>query len=412
MKQKVIVIGHGYTSRLAVVRSVAQIGCEVTLVVMTGYRRFGKKLNTCKPIDGYSKYVSRILYCNMKDGEGLVKLLLNKCTDPNQKVVIIPDSDFSAAVIDRYQEQLRSHFLYPHIHHTPGAIVACMDKIRQKELARQVGLNVAGASVVEVTNHQYSIPSTISYPCFTKPLATIEGGKRFLHRCDNESELRSVLDIASCIGNLKILVEDYKIIDTEYAVLGFSDGNEVVIPGILQIIIMSHGGHFGVASQGMVMPVTGFEELIAKFKQFILQIGYVGLFDIDFYECGNILYFGELNLRFGGSGYAVTKMGVNLPGMFVKTLCGESIADMQKTITSSATYVNERMCMDDWYKGYMPTNKYNKIISSSDIRFVADVEDEGPQFAFNKEFRLLWIKRLVKKCLKKCLKGQMPNNSI
>lgn len=397
MAQKVVIIGHGYTSRLAVTRSVAQIGCEVTLIVMTGYRRFSKKLNTTKPIDGYSKYVNRILYCYMKDGEGLIQLLVKECIDLKQKVVIIPDSDFSAAAIDKNQERLRDHFLFPHIHHTPGAIVEWMDKLRQKELARQVGMNVAGASVVDIKNHQYAIPITVSYPCFTKPLATISGGKRFLRRCDNESDLRSVLDMAGSIGDLQVLVEDFKKIDTEYAVVGFSDGKEVIIPGIIQILEMAQGGHYGVARRGKVMPIAGFEQLINQFKQFILQIGYVGLFDIDFYESGGILYFGELNLRFGGSGYAVTKMGVNLPVMLVKSLCGKEIGDMLKEIKNTATYVNERMCLDDWYGGYISIVQYRCIIHDADISFISDKTDSAPGRVFANERCKLKMKRIVRK---------------
>ena len=400
MAHKVVIIGHGFTSRLAVTRSVAQIGCEVTLIVMTGYRRFSKKLNTMKPIDGYSKYVSRILYCYSKDEEGLIKLLQNECTDTEQKVVIIPDSDFSAAVIDKNQERLREHFLFPHIHYTPGAIAEWMDKVKQKKLARKIGLNVANATIIDVQSGSYTIPLTIKYPCFSKPLATIKGGKRLLKKCDNEPELRGILEKACNIGVMHVLVEDFKKIDTEYAVLGFSDGRNVIIPGVIQILQMAHGGHYGVACQGKIMPITGFETIVEQFRQFILQIGYVGLFDIDFYKSGGILYFGELNLRFGGSGYAVTAMGVNLPAMLVKTLCGESIDDMQSAVTAEATYVNERMCMDDWYYGYIYTMEYNELINSQ-IKFVTDPNDKIPYLAFQWEYTILKIKKSIKRIISK-----------
>ena len=404
MKQKVVIIGHGFTSRLAVTRSVAQIGCEVTLIVMTGYRRFTRKLNTTKPIDGYSKYVGRILYCYAKDDEGLIQLLLDKCADQSQRVIIIPDSDFSAAAIDKNQERLRDYFLFPHIHHTSGAIVEWMDKLRQKELARQVGMNVAGASIISIENHQYAIPQSVIFPCFTKPLATIAGGKRFLRRCDNEAELRTVLDMAGSTGDLQVLVEDFKTIDTEYAVLGFSDGRNVIIPSVIQILQMAHGGHYGVACQGKIMPVDGYEPIVERFKEFVQQIGYVGLFDIDFYMSDGILYFGELNLRFGGSGYAVTKMGVNLPAMLVKVLCGESIDEMQSDVTGEAIYVNERMCLDDWYGGFITSKNYQQIIQESDIHFVINEKDPVPGKKLKDERRCLSLKRWLRIQYKK-LKG-------
>lgn len=66
---KVVIIGHGYSSRLAVIRSVGQIGCEVTVIVMTSYKRDGRTLNTKKPIDCYSKYVSHV--CETKSRENM-----------------------------------------------------------------------------------------------------------------------------------------------------------------------------------------------------------------------------------------------------------------------------------------------------------------------------------------------------
>ena len=74
MKQKVIIIGHGYTSRLCVIRSVAQLGCDITVIVIAGKKKDGS-LNTKKPIDCYSKYVNRILYCK-SDADMLIQLLL------------------------------------------------------------------------------------------------------------------------------------------------------------------------------------------------------------------------------------------------------------------------------------------------------------------------------------------------
>ena len=162
---------------------------------------------------------------------------------------------------------------------------------------------------------------------------------------------------------------------------------------------MAHGRHFGVASRGKIIPVDGFDDLIAKFKQFVLKIGFWGVFDIDFYQsCGNF-YFGELNLRIGGSLYAVTKMGVNLPGMMVKSLIGESIVDMNKKVTSNAIYVNERMCIDDWYLHYITTHDYYNIINSAQISFVNDNQDPAPYRAFKVEFLRRWVKRILKKIL-------------
>lgn len=400
MKRRVIIIGQGFTGRLSIARSVAEVGCDVTLIALIGFKRDFKTLNTTKPIDGYSKYVKQIYFCKGGDDKKLIEILLENCTDEEQKPIIIPDNDFSAAVIDNHLEELEKHFLLPHIHHRQGAITSWMDKIRQKELATQLGMNVASQKLIKIIDKKYTIDDDISYPCFAKPLISMNGGKTGLKRCDNEDELRKHLDYMCFRQTVDVMVEEFKNIDKEYAVLGFSDGKEVIIPGILEILTMAHGTHFGVAIQGRVSPNTGFEDLVEKFKKYIQTLEFTGIFDIDFYESDGKIYFGELNLRFGGSGYAYTKMGVNLPAMFVKYICGESIQDMQKNIQESATYLNERMLIDEWYLDYINKKEYNRLRKTSDIKFLESKEDPKPSWHFKKT---LWQKKLIK-IGKKCLR--------
>ena len=402
MKQKVVIIGHGYTSRLGIIRSLASLDCEITVIAMVSYNYWGRilRLNWGKPIDCYSKFVHQMYYSPLKDGERLINLLLEKCTDSHQKVIIIPDTDFSAMVIDNNQKRLSEHFLFPHINYEQGAVGKWMDKEKQKSLARAVGLNVANSKIVNIVDGRYEIPNGIDYPCFTKPIITIVGGKQYFKRCDTKEDLSKLLNFASREKNIRFLVEDFKEITTEYAVLGFSDGNNVVIPGIIEFIANSKS-HFGIAREGKVLPVTGFESLIENFKEFVRRMGFCGLFDIDFYESDGKLYFGEMNLRFGGSGYAVTKKGVNLPAMMVKNLCGENYINMPHSISSSSTYVNERMCLDDWSSYHITETDYRSIINHADIKFVYDNEDPGPYRKMRHYFLMQRLKRRLKKWLKR-----------
>ena len=405
MPPKVVIIGHSYTSRLSIIRSVAQIGCEITVIVMTGFKRDGKTINDKKPIDCYSKYVSNVYYCLRTAKETLIQILLNHCADSQQKVVLIPDSDDTVVAIDNNRERLKDFFLFPHIIPQSGNLEYWMDKTHQKELAREVGLNTADLlQVIEIIDGRYDIPSGLTYPCFSKPLATMNGGKGGMRCCNDEEELADALDyiiIQYKIKDVKVLIEDYKEIEQEYALLGFSNGKEVVIPAILRFLFVSKHNK-GIACQGVVMPIDGFEELVDRFKQLILRIGFVGVFDIDFYESGGEFYFCEANLRFGGSGYAIIKMGVNLPAMMVKYLTGEPIEEMNKYISGTAIYANERMCMDDWSYGYISKKEYHRILDGSDIRFIPDDNDPLPEQAYQKKIRAMRFKKAIKKLLSCC----------
>ena len=402
MKQRVVVIGHGYTSRLGVIRALGKEGYEVyVIVMMPGRKTVPQKV--ARPVDSYSKYVSKLYYC-LSDREQLIQLLLEKCSDAGQKVVLFPDSDFSEAAIDENQDRLRNHFLFPNINNTQGAVVAWMDKMRQKKTAQKIGLNVSPGWLIKVVDGKYNIPADLRFPCFPKPVATITGGKMGLQRCNDEKDLKRVLSsLIQKNATIDVLVEEYKNIETEYALLGFSDGNEVVIPGIIQTISLANGGHFGVARQGIVKPIAGFEPLVRQFEQFVKSTEFRGIFDIDFYKSEDCFYFSEMNFRYGGSGYAYTAMGVNLPDMLVRSLTGQSIAVMQQQITEEATFINERMCKDDWADNHITTRAFCKMMKTADISFVKDKDDIAPQRKYYSSLidPVLNLKRIAKKLLRR-----------
>lgn len=397
-KQKVVVIGISYSSRLCLVRSLARVGYEVSVIQITGESSSGRGYR--KPYDAYSKYV-KALYCCHKDREELLSILKNiKDKDESQKIVLIPDCDFSVSAIDSLHNQLKDYFLFPNIRLEQGEVIAWMDKVRQKELAMQVGLHVAGATIISIQDGKYIIPENISYPCFPKPLTSAVGGKGGMVRCDNQTQLRSALDkiVAERVSTLDVMVEDYKEIETEYAVVGLSDGEHVVIPGIITLLSVSRS-HKGIANRGQISPIMGFESLIEKFRQFVIAVGFVGMFDIDFYQADGTYFFGELNLRFGGSGYAAIRRGVNLPVMLVKHLTGESIEGMQQEVKTSAYYTNERMCLDDYASGCITHQEYKYFLKNADIRFVYDKDDPKPYRQFQKGYRIVQIKKIIKRVL-------------
>ena len=396
MKHKVIVIGQGYTGRLSIIRSVAAMDCEITLIALLAHSEYEAKIKR-KPLDAYSKYVSRYLFSENYNESMLIDLLMNQCVDPNNKVFVFPDNDFSAAAIDNHRDVLKNHFYCPNIKDRQGAIEEWMDKVKQKELAKKVGLKVANGVVIEVKDHHFQIPDSITYPCFAKPLLSMVGGKSGLKRCDSQTELMGHIEfMLTKRDDFRILVEEYIHIEREYATLGFSDGEKVIIPGVLELLHVGHANHFGVALQGRVFPCKGYEKLIDRFKALVLEMGFVGVFDIDFYESGGEYNFCEMNLRFGGSGYSFTKMGVNLPVMMMKSLLGESIEDLNQEVTDSATYFNERMAVDDWYGGFMTKEDLFKYREESVIKFVADEDDPGPQRILEKEYRKKRIKKMIK----------------
>lgn len=398
MKPKVVIIGHSFTSRLSLIWALSELDCDITILTMVGPNPKGPGLEVFKDIDHYSKYVNHVYYFG-KSEEELIQLLLEKCIDPNQKVILLPDSDFSSCVIDEHRDDLAAHFSFPYVKNG-GTVKDWNDKTRQKELARSVGLNVVKSISLSIKDGKYTIPEGIHYPCFPKAQSTILGAKKGLERCDNEEQLRTLLNKMGRQYDLEVMIEDFKKINNEYAVLGFSDGDTVVIPGMIEILSSSIYRP-GIAKFGRVTGLEGFEDTVARFKDFVRKLGFVGIFDIDFYRSAGELFFSEINLRFGGSGYAVTKMGSNLPAMYVKSILGQDISHMPKRIYCNKTYANERLCMDDWYRGFDTTRQYFRYLNNADIHFLDHPTDKGPKRAYQRRFLKSLFRRTAKKLLRR-----------
>ena len=160
MSQNIIILSSNPATRLSLIRAVAEMGCEVLVIVMTTDKEQEK------PIDCYSKYVSQYYFCLRIDKDALVSLLLDKCADPHQKVILIPDGDDVVAAIDNNKDRLKEHFLFPHIAKEPSSMEYWMEKTHQKQLAKEIGLNVTNATIVEIKDGQYTIPSDLQYPVF------------------------------------------------------------------------------------------------------------------------------------------------------------------------------------------------------------------------------------------------------
>lgn len=394
MKQKVVIIGVSFSSRLALARSIGVLECDITVIA------WGTSNHEKKPIDGYSKYVSRVLFCP-KEEKPFINLLKEKCIDSTQKVILVPDCDFSVTMVDLHQDELKPYFLMPHINHRQGAVVEWSDKTRQKLLAAKLGMNVTNSKIIEIKDSRYTIPDDILYPCFPKALASVAGGKAGMFRCDNKEDLSRALQdiITKKKVDAKVMVEDYMEIEKEYAVLGFSDGRNVSIPGIIQFVVGSKTQR-GIALQGKIMPVTEFNEIIKSFKKFILEIGLFGLFDIDFYQSQGRLFFSELNIRYGGSGYAVVKSGVNLPAMCVQSMMGADVSDFDKQVEKESIYTNERMALNDLSNNFISLCDYNDYVKSADILFIKNNEDKKPYIEYCKILSKAAIKSVLKRMIK------------
>ena len=123
-------------------------------------------------------------------------------------------------------------------------------------------------------------------------------------------------------GKINVVVEEYLDKESEIVVLGVSYQGQVIVPGHILKIRENKGG----TTYSQVFPIGALDDLsVAKHsKEIIQQIGYEGLFGIEFIHNNRGYFYIETNLRNDATCYALAKAGVNLPKLYVDLVNGKA----------------------------------------------------------------------------------------
>lgn len=403
-KPKVLICGRNGSSNLCMARSFGKEGYPVE--VLRIFQKPPKKLNLMQYLkpEAYSKYVNRYHSCVCHDQNSIIVEKLLELAQDGEKILLIPTCDMAASAMDEYLEKLQEFYWVPNVGNTAGEVNRLMCKDVQMDLAEKAGLPVINSCVIKTDGGAFTIPDSVYYPCFIKPNVSKNGSKSAMCRCENREELHQALSRLARNGDVEMLVEDFVEIGKEYAVLGISAGAHVTIPGFFSIEEGGHGGSRGVTMVGKLQPVLQQEKLISGISRFIGTLNFEGLFDVDIIETTDgKWYFVELNLRYGASGFAVTRSGVNLPVMYADYRINGIPIDCNCAVETGKRFVSEKVMMDEYARDFMTLTQIKNLMDQTQIHFIEDSEDPEPYRHFRKFYLFGMATRLLFR-LKKMIK--------
>lgn len=293
--QEVIVLGTTHHNTLGVIRALGESPQHYRCVLML----YGERQSYLS----HSIYVSRT--CFVESSEGIADALLNLAT--NEKQVIIAVTDEAVHQLDLNAERLSPYF---HFFGTKevGQLTRYMDKLEQDKTAESIGMYVPA---------NYT-PESIKYPCLLKPLASIAGGKRVLI-CNSKEDYDKYI---AQYHSTTFQIQQYLSKNQEIVLVGLSINGEVHFPAY----VLKHREIAGGTTYSTVHSINELDTIVvSKSKQLIENIGYEGLFGIEFIRCEDKYWFIEVNLRSDATCYAVAVAGVNLPEAYILAKQGESI---------------------------------------------------------------------------------------
>lgn len=373
-KPLAIVMGRNYTTRLTLVRAAGMAGCDVAVIRTSVGSMF------FKPVDEKSKYVVETRTISENDNDLIENILSFK--RENEKVLLLPADDYTAGTIDMHLNDLEIDFVLPHVNHSQGAVVRLMDKSFQKDLARKVGLNVAKGWIADYVGGKYVIPNDIVFPCFVKPNESLKGHwKNLMRKCDNIDELQDSLSAYAEVYHAQVLIEEFREIDNEYGVQGVSFDSHAVIPSI----ICKSECREGLTATGNLLPIDGFPELRDKLREFLVQIHFTGVFDMDLYVSNGKWFFNELNVRLGANGFALTYGVYNVPGIFIRYMInGEEPSFVCPRDFKPISFASENVLRNMYFDRMISHKQYKDYLRSADVLSIPFQGDNEPWKEFQK----------------------------
>lgn len=317
---RIIVFGDSSVNTLGLIRSLGEKGVPVLLML----GRSGR--DSCYV--RFSKYIDRIYW--LDNIEDVISFFCGDLNADYGKSIVLCSGDRFMSLIDAHYEELQDKIFVFNAQGKSGRINLFMDKSRQLPVARKCGLDIIKTWKIDDIDN---VPDDITYPCIIKGNNSLYGGKDDLFVCQSRSELLSRLNQ----GNL-FLVQEYIDKEFELDIVGFSynHGKNVFIPAVVRKIreTLTRQSDYICLEDIRKHPMLNVDGI----KALVQEIGYEGIFSVEFVVRNNRYYFLEINLRNDGVGYLYSAAGINYPYLWVLYNTGRLTDDFLKSITFKTPY--------------------------------------------------------------------------
>lgn len=300
---KIIIFGNCLQNTVGLVRSMGETGHRVDLLI-----------EPCRRSDCFikhSRYVNKIHW--LRRLEDAPDVLLREYAGEKEKPVIFCGSDPTISLLDRNYDRLHPHFLFFNAG-KQGRINHFLDKMNTFELAKKCGLRIINTKII---SDMHDIPCGIAYPCFIKGASSVKSTKADIHICNSEEELKQSLR-----EGVEYLAQEYIERDYELNLIGlaYNNGQNICAPCVVRKIRDT------VKRQSAFFRLDDVKEHplidLSKIGKFVKEIGYEGIFSVEFLYKKGELYFLEINLRNDACGYIYTAAGANYPLLWYKYATG------------------------------------------------------------------------------------------
>ncbi len=210
------------------------------------------------------------------------------------------------------------------------AIDRAEDRERFAEVCRMVGATVPDNGVATSLDQAVKVAAEVGYPLLVRPSYVLGG--RAMRIVYDEGGLCEYFETAvRASPNHPVLIDRFIEDAFEADVDALSDGTDVVIGGIMQHIEDAgvHSGDSACVLPPYLLSGDVLDEIRALTRRFALELGVVGLLNVQYAIRDRVVYVLEVNPRASRTIPFVSKAtGVPLARLAARVMAGERLADL------------------------------------------------------------------------------------
>ncbi|MBW2378116.1 MAG: carbamoyl-phosphate synthase large subunit [Deltaproteobacteria bacterium] len=216
------------------------------------------------------------------------------------------------------------------------AIDRAEDRERFEDLLTKLNLDRPRGGIAKGTKDAFAVAERIGFPVVVRPSYVLGG--RAMEIVHSQEELARYMTVAleavADAGTQTILVDEFLKDAIEVDVDCISDGKQVVIGGLLQHIEEAgiHSGDSSMALPAHALPPDVLATLRSSTRALALELGVVGLMNVQFAVRGSAVFVIEVNPRASRTIPFISKaIGVPLAKIAAKVMAGATLRELGYT---------------------------------------------------------------------------------
>jgi carbamoyl-phosphate synthase large subunit len=266
---------------------------------------------------------------------------------------------------------------------SPDAIDRAEDRERFADLLRKLGLQQPPNGSARSADEAAQIATTLGYPVLVRPSYVLGG--RAMEIVYEEARLREwMLEAARVSPDHPVLIDKFLEDALEIDVDALSDGQDVLIGGVMEHIEKAgiHSGDSACALPPYTIGDDQVERLRAQTRALALELGVVGLLNIQFAIKNDTIYVLEVNPRASRTVPFVSKaIGVPLAKLATRVVTGTRIADLGVAEAGDLPHVSVK-------EAVFPFVKFPGV----DVILGPEMRSTGEVMGIGREFRTAYLK--------------------